>query len=59
MTVDSASSAGAAAPIQVEIGRTDGTDWHVQVHETGLNLAEGAAYTAIFEPEQMLHEKFP
>ena len=38
----------AAIPIKAEILKTDGTDWHVQVHQTGLDLTEGATYTVSF-----------
>ncbi len=48
MAVDAVDSDRAAAPIQVDIRKTDGTDWHVQVHETGLDLREGATYTVSF-----------
>ncbi|HLK61180.1 MAG TPA: carbohydrate binding domain-containing protein [Chthonomonadaceae bacterium] len=37
-----------APNIQVEVRAVDGTDWHVQTHQTGLDLKEGATYTVSF-----------
>ncbi len=36
------------AGIKVSVAQTDGTDWHVQAHQTGLDLHDGAAYTVTF-----------
>ena len=33
---------------QATVGKTDGTDWHVQIHQTGLDLKNDAAYTVTF-----------
>ncbi len=33
---------------QATVARTDGTDWHVQVHQTGLDLKNDATYTVTF-----------
>jgi len=30
------------------VTQTDGTDWHVQVHQTDLNLTDGTTYTVSF-----------
>ena len=37
-----------AGGIKTDITQTDGTDWHVQVHQTGLDLKNDAAYTVTF-----------
>ncbi len=37
-----------APPMQVAITQTDGTDWHVKVHQTGLDLHDGETYTVTF-----------
>ncbi len=37
-----------APAVEVHVTQTDGTDWHVQVHQTGLDLHEGATYTVTF-----------
>lgn len=34
--------------IKTSITQVDGTGWHVQVHQTGLDLKEGATYTVTF-----------
>ena len=34
--------------IKTTISQVDGTDWHVQVHQTGLNLKDGETYTVTF-----------
>ncbi len=34
--------------IKTSITQTDGTDWHVQVHQTGIDLHDGATYTVTF-----------
>ncbi len=33
---------------QINVTQTDGTDWHVQAHQTGLNLKNGTTYTVTF-----------
>lgn len=38
----------AASPVQVAVSQIDGTDWHVQVHQTGLDFKEGDTYTVSF-----------
>lgn len=40
--------ARSASDVQVNITQTDGTDWHVQAHQTGLNLTDGTTYTVSF-----------
>jgi len=43
------SASQAAGPaIQATISQTDGTDWHVQTHQIGLNLTDGTTYTVSF-----------
>ena len=37
-----------AQNIQADITQVDGTDWHVQTHQTGLNLTDGTTYTVSF-----------
>ncbi len=37
-----------APAIQANITQTDATDWHVQVHQTGLDLHSGDTYTVSF-----------
>ena len=37
-----------APGIQAVIAQTDGTDWHVQTHQVGLNLTDGTTYTVSF-----------
>ena len=37
-----------APNISAAIAQTDGTDWHVQAHQTGLNLMDGTTYTVSF-----------
>jgi len=40
---------GQAAPYtQVAVAQVDGTDWHVQTHQIGLNLTDGTTYTVTF-----------
>ena len=34
--------------IKTTISQVDGTDWHVQVHQTGINLKDGETYTVTF-----------
>ena len=42
-------SAPFTAPVvQTNITQADGTAWHVQVHQTGLNLHDGETYTVTF-----------
>ncbi len=38
----------AGGGVSLSITHTDGTDWHVQAHQTGLDLRSGAAYTVTF-----------
>ena len=38
----------AAGGISIAVTQTDGTDWHVQAHQTGLDLRDGATYTVTF-----------
>ncbi len=37
-----------AADAQINVTQTDGTDWHVQAHQTGLDLHSGEIYTVTF-----------
>ena len=37
-----------APALQVAVTQTDGTDWHVQAHQVGLNLTDGTTYTVSF-----------
>ena len=37
-----------APDVQINVTQTDGTDWHVQAHQTGLNLTDGTTYTVSF-----------
>ncbi len=37
-----------AMPIAREVKSNPGPDWHVQLHQTGLDLEEGGTYTAVF-----------
>ena len=37
-----------ASALQTEVTQTDGTDWHVQAHQVGLNLTDGTTYTVSF-----------
>ena len=37
-----------AVPLRVSITKIDGTGWHVQVHQTGLDLTSGDTYTVSF-----------
>ncbi len=37
-----------AQNIEADVTQTDGTDWHVQVHQAGLNLTDGTTYTVSF-----------
>ena len=39
---------GAAPPFAVDVRSNPGPDWHVQVHQTGLDLKEGDTYTVTF-----------
>lgn len=34
--------------IKTTISQVDGTDWHVQVHQTGIDLKDGETYTVTF-----------
>jgi hypothetical protein len=46
---DAARRDGLYPPVlHVNVAQTDGTDWHVQVHQTGLNLTDGTTYTVSF-----------
>jgi hypothetical protein len=38
-----------APNITAAITQTDGTNWHVQAHQTGLNLTDGTTYTVSFQ----------
>ena len=38
----------AAPDTDVHVTKTDGTDWHVQAHQTGLPLTDGTTYTVSF-----------
>jgi len=39
----------APAPgVKIAVTQTDGTDWHVQAHQTGLSLTDGTTYTVSF-----------
>lgn len=42
------SASNTAPDAQITITQTDGTDWHLQAHITGLDLQEGATYTLTF-----------
>ena len=53
------SSPVSALPIHVHVDKTDGTDWHIQVHQTGLNLTEGATYTVSFEAKAESERNLP
>ena len=47
--VDAARRDGLYPPVlHADVTQTDGTDWHVQVHQTGLNLTDGTTYTVSF-----------
>ncbi len=48
MTVKHQENSAGAEPIEVEVRKTDGTDWHVQAHVTGLDLQDGSTYTVSF-----------
>lgn len=49
MTVTGAAGTpGTAPPIQVNVTQTDGTDWHVQAHQTGLDFHNDTTYTVTF-----------
>ena len=37
-----------ASGIKTSVTQTDGTIWHVQAHQTGIDLHEGATYTVTF-----------
>lgn len=37
-----------ANPIGRDVKSNPGLDWHVQLHQTGLDLVEGGTYTAVF-----------
>ena len=37
-----------AADARIDVTQTDGTDWHVQTHQTGLDLHGGHTYTVTF-----------
>ena len=37
-----------AQNIEADVTGVDGTDWHVQAHQTGLNLTDGTTYTVSF-----------
>ncbi len=39
---------GVPDTLRVNITKTDGTGWHVQVHQTGLDLKSGDTYTVTF-----------
>ena len=49
----------AAPDVDVHVTKTDGTDWHVQVHQTGLTLQDGVTYTVTFRAKaEADHEAF-
>jgi hypothetical protein len=37
-----------APDVEIDVSRIDATDWHVQVHQTGLDFRNGATYTVRF-----------
>ncbi len=48
-----------APSIDVHVTKTDGTDWHVQVHQTGLDLHEGETYTVTFRAKADTNRVMP
>ena len=38
-----------ASALRTKVTQVDGTDWHVQAHQTGLNLTDGTTYTVSFD----------
>ncbi len=44
----SAKGAGCAPDLAIEVIKVSGTSWHVQVHQVGLTLTDGATYTVSF-----------
>ena len=34
--------------VRADVTQTDGTDWHVQTHQVGLDLTDGTTYTVTF-----------
>ena len=34
--------------LKISVTKVDGTNWHVQIHQTGLTLKDGAVYTVSF-----------
>jgi K+-dependent Na+/Ca+ exchanger-like protein len=35
--------------LKIEVSQTKGTDWHAQIHQTGLSLEAGQSYTLSFQ----------
>jgi hypothetical protein len=48
MTVPAGAPADAAPYLHAVVKEIDGTDWHVQIHETGLDFKNGGTYTVSF-----------
>ena len=47
-TSEAAMTREADGPVRVSVTKSDGTGWHVQVHQTGLDLKSGDTYTVTF-----------
>ncbi len=45
--------------IQISVTQIDGTDWHVQVHPTGLDLKNDATYTVTFRAKAAANRTVP
>jgi len=45
--------------IQISVTQVDGTDWHVQVHPTGLDLKNDATYTVTFRAKAAANRTVP
>ena len=56
---EEAPNPGNAAGIVIRVPQTDGTDWHVQVHQTGLDLHNDTTYTVTFRAKADIGRTIP
>jgi len=52
-------SSTSSVSVCTTITQTDGTDWHVQVHQTGLDLHNDATYTVTFRAKADTNRALP
>lgn len=58
-TSDADMTREAGGPLKVNVTKTDGTVWHAQVHQTGLNLKSSDTYTVTFQAKADASRSLP